>query len=94
MLGILDPVVRKDYEDGRRRQFEGIHKAKTEGKYQERQPHLKRRQHITNLLGSGHSYSETQELLSCSRHSLRRSPKNKHGPKPWLETNEIPSKGN
>jgi len=70
MLDMLAAVARKDYEDRRRRQFQGIHKAKTEGKYQGRQPDLKRRQHIASLLKSGHSYSEIQEILSCSRHLI------------------------
>ena len=70
MLDMLAAVARKDYEDRRRRQFQGIHKARTEGKYQGRQPDLKRRQHIASLLKSGHSYSEIQEMLSCSRHLI------------------------
>ena len=70
MLDMLAAVARKDYEDRRRRQLQGIHKAKTEGKYQGRQPDLKRRQHIASLLKSGHSYSEIQEMLSCSRHLI------------------------
>ena len=70
MLDMLAAVARKDYEDRRRRQFQGIHKAKTEGKYQGRQPDQKRRQHIASLLRSGHSYSEIQEMLSCSRHLI------------------------
>ena len=70
MLDMLAAVARKDYEDRRRRQFQGIHKAKTEGKYQGRQPDLKRRQHIASLLKSGLSYSEIQEMLSCSRHLI------------------------
>jgi len=70
MLDMLAAVARKDYEDRRRRQFQGIHKARTEGKYQGRQPDLKRRQHIASLLKSGHSYSEIQEILSCSRHLI------------------------
>jgi len=70
MLDMLAAVARKDYEDRLRRQFQGIHKAKTEGKYQGRQPDLKRRQHIASLLHSGHSYSEIQEMLSCSRHLI------------------------
>lgn len=70
MLDMLAAVARKDYEDRRRRQFQGIHKAKTEGKYQGRQPDLKRRQHIASLLRTGHSYSEIQDILGCSRHLI------------------------
>jgi DNA invertase Pin-like site-specific DNA recombinase len=36
MLDMLAAVARKDYEDRRRRQSEGIAKAKKEGKYRGR----------------------------------------------------------
>lgn len=70
MLDMLAAVARKDYEDRRRRQNQGINKARSEGKYQGRQPDLKRRQHITSLLRTGHSYSEIQDILGCSRHLI------------------------
>ncbi|OOE40050.1 resolvase [Salinivibrio kushneri] len=70
MLDMLAAVARKDYEDRRRRQNQGINKARSEGKYQGRQPDLKRRQHIASLLRSGHSYSEIQDILGCSRHLI------------------------
>ena len=38
MLDMLAAVARKDYEDRRRRQNQGIKKARSEGKYQGRQP--------------------------------------------------------
>ena len=63
MLDMLAAVARKDYEDeGRRRQNQGINKARSEGKYKGRQPDLKKRQHIASLLRSGHSYSEIQDI--------------------------------
>jgi len=37
LLDMLAAVARKDYEDRRRRQSEGIEKARTEGKYRGRQ---------------------------------------------------------
>lgn len=70
MLDMLAAVARKDYEDRRRRQAEGISKARLQGRYQGRQPDLKRRQHIASLLRSGHSYSEIQDILGCSRHLI------------------------
>lgn len=36
MLDMLAAIARKDYEDRRRRQSEGISKAKAEGKYRGR----------------------------------------------------------
>lgn len=70
MLDMLAAVARKDYEDRRRRQSQGIGKAKAEGKYRGRQPDIKRRQHVASLLRTGHSYSEIQEILGCSRHLI------------------------
>ncbi|NQZ03010.1 recombinase family protein [Idiomarina sp.] len=70
MLDMLAAVARKDYEDRRRRQNQGIKKARSEGKYQGRQPDLKRRHHIASLLRTGHSYSEIQDILGCSRHLI------------------------
>ncbi len=37
MMDMLAAIARKDYQDRRRRQAEGIHKAKEEGKYRGRQ---------------------------------------------------------
>lgn len=70
MLDMLAAVARKDYEDRRRRQSQGIGKARAEGKYRGRQPDTKRRQHVASLLRTGHSYSEIQEILGCSRHLI------------------------
>lgn len=70
MLDMLAAVARKDYEDRRRRQSQGIEKARVEGKYQGRKPDLKKRKHIAGLLSTGHSYSEIQDILRCSRHLI------------------------
>lgn len=37
LLDMLAAIARKDYEDRRRRQAEGISKAKSEGKYRDRE---------------------------------------------------------
>ena len=66
LLDMLAAVARKDYEDRRRRQQQGIAKARDEGKYRGRQKDEKKRQHIAQLLGTGHSYSVIQEMLGCS----------------------------
>lgn len=70
LLDMLAAVARKDYEDRRRRQMEGIKKAHTEGKYVGRKPDLIKRASIASLLAAGHSYSSIQELLGCSRHLI------------------------
>lgn len=76
MLDMLAAVARKDYDDRRRRQSQGIAKAKSDGKYNGRQLDLKRHQHIDSLLKTGHSYSDIQDMLGCSRHLIATISKN------------------
>ncbi|MCR4534518.1 recombinase family protein [Shewanella xiamenensis] len=76
MLDMLAAVARKDYDDRRRRQSQGIAKAKADGKYNGRQPDLKRHQHIASLLKTRHSYSDIQDMLGCSRHLIATISKN------------------
>ncbi len=78
LLDMLAAVARKDYEDRRRRQMQGIEKAQAEGKFVGRKPDLKRRASIASLLASGHSYSSIQELLGCSRHLIADVKKENH----------------
>ncbi len=70
LLDMLAAVARKDYEDRRRRQMQGIKKAQAEGKFVGRKPDLKKRTSIASLLASRHSYTSIQELLGCSRHLI------------------------
>lgn len=70
LLDMLAAVARKDYEDRRRRQMQGIEKAKAEGKFVGRKPDFKKRASIESLLKAKHSYSSIQELLGCSRHLI------------------------
>lgn len=70
LLDMLAAVARKDYEDRRRRQMQGIEKAKAEGKFIGRKPDLKKRASIASLLAVGQSYSSIQETLGCSRHLI------------------------
>lgn len=76
LLDMLAAVARKDYEDRRRRQMQGIEKAQAEGKFVGRKPDLKKRASIASLLAAGHSYSSIQDLLSCSRHLIADVKKN------------------
>lgn len=80
MLGMLAAVARKDYEDRRRRQSEGIAKAKMAGKYKGRTANLKRNENIAALLNAGKSYSDIVNLLGCSRSTI--SKVRKSAPKP------------
>ncbi|MEZ8088375.1 recombinase family protein [Vibrio sp. 1S139] len=49
MMDMLAAIARKDYQDRRRRQAEGITKAKEEGKYRGRQPNLELHEKIYQL---------------------------------------------
>jgi len=70
MLDMLAAISRKDYEDRRRRQEQGIVNAKAEGKYKGRPVNQKLHSHIRDLLEAGRSYSYIQEMLGCSRHTI------------------------
>ncbi|CAO4847653.1 MAG: Putative transposon Tn552 DNA-invertase bin3 [Holosporales bacterium] len=70
MLDMLAAVARKDYEDRRRRQAEGIAKAKKEGKYKGRTANVKRIENIATLLNAGKSYSDIVRILECSRSTI------------------------
>lgn len=63
MLDMLGAIARKDYEDRRRRQAQGIKTAKAEGKFKGRQPDLDRHERIRKLLAAGLSYSDIQATL-------------------------------
>ncbi len=67
MLDMLAAVVRKDYEDRRRRQMEGQAKAKADGKYIGRPENKRRNARIAAMLAAGTSYSAVQGATGCSR---------------------------
>lgn len=70
MLDILAATARKDYTDRRRRQADGVLKAKDQGKYKGRPLNVDLHKKIQSLLDVGKSYSEIQFLLGCSRHTI------------------------
>ena len=72
LLDMLAAVARKDYEDRRRRQFQGQAKAKAEGKYVGRPENAKRSAKIAAMLAAGRSYSDVQEAFGCSRATVAR----------------------
>jgi len=75
MLDMLAAIARKDYTDRRRRQKEGITKAKDEGKYKGRQTDEKKREVITALLAGGKSYSQIEASLGVSRSTIAKAAK-------------------
>lgn len=70
MIDLAAAMARDDYETRRKRQAQGIEKAKARGKYQGRKPDLKLRENIQLLLAEGKSWSQVQELLGCSRSTI------------------------
>lgn len=72
MLDILAAVARKDYEDRRRRQKQGIEKAKAEGRYKGRREDQNRNDAIVAMLQKGQSWSSIIDATRCSRSTLAR----------------------
>ena len=70
MIDLATAMARDDYETRRKRQAQGIEKAKALGKYQGRKPDLKLRENIQLLLNEGKSWSQVQALLGCSRSTI------------------------
>ena len=70
MIDLATAMARDDFETRRKRQAQGIEKAKALGKYQERKPDLKLRENIQLLLNEGKSWSQVQALLGCSRSTI------------------------
>ncbi|EMK8627197.1 recombinase family protein [Salmonella enterica subsp. enterica serovar Newport] len=73
MLDMLAAIARKDYEDRRRRQAEGICKAKAEGKYRGRVADAQKHELIRTLrLVNGKSLRETARLAGVSKMTVIR----------------------
>jgi DNA invertase Pin-like site-specific DNA recombinase len=70
MLDMLAAIARKDYEDRRRRQKEGIVKAKSEGRYLGRPSDVALQLKIEGLLSDKKSYDYIQHILGCSRTTI------------------------
>ena len=70
MLDMLAAIARKDYEDRRRRQSEGIAKAQREGKYRGRPKNKDLRRNIKALVKDGCSISEIVASLKCSNKTV------------------------
>ncbi|MCY1366481.1 putative transposon DNA-invertase [compost metagenome] len=72
LLDMLAAVARKDYEDRRRRQAQGIEKAKAQGAYKGRQVDAKLHRQITELLGDGKTVRGVASILGCSTSTVQR----------------------
>lgn len=67
MLDVLAAVARKDYDDRRRRQAEGVQRAKTAGLYKGRQENIDRNAAIERSLRLGQTWREIIIATGCSR---------------------------
>ena len=73
LLDMLAAIARRDYEQRRQRQTQGIEKAKAAGKYRGRQVDQMRYGAINRLLASGNSWSVVQKTVGCSRSTISKA---------------------
>ena len=73
MLDMLAAIARKDYEDRRRRQAQGIAKAKAEGRMKGRREDVERNKAIAEMLRRGQSWTSVIKATGCSRSTLSKS---------------------
>lgn len=79
LLDMLAAMARKDYEDRRRRQAQGIATAKTKGVYVGRPEDTERNEAILKMLRSGQSWNTILKATGCSRSTLARLAKRLSG---------------
>jgi len=72
MLDMLAAIARKDYDDRRRRQAQGIAKLKEVGGYRGRKPDDQRNAGIMQMLRRGDSWNTIIAATKCSRSTLSR----------------------
>ena len=75
LMDMLAAVARKDYEDRRRRQSEGIEQAKREGRYRGRPVNDALHTRITELRRHGLSIRKTAEIIGCGVSTVQRAEK-------------------
>ncbi|MGR9140740.1 recombinase family protein [Rhizobium leguminosarum] len=72
MLDVLAAIARKDYEDRRRRQSQGIAKAKEAGAYRGRPEDAKRNDAIMAMLRRGQTWESIRHATRCSNSTIAR----------------------
>lgn len=84
LLDTLAAMARKDYVDRRRRQEQGIKKAKSEGKYLGRKADTEKHASIIKLREAGSTINETAKIVGVSARTVVRvmEAHRKHGYQP------------
>jgi DNA invertase Pin-like site-specific DNA recombinase len=82
MLDMLAAVARKDYDDRRRRQAQGVAKAKAAGLYRGRPEDTDRNAGIAAMLRSGLSWTTIQRRLAVAGRRLQRPPSGRRSAEP------------
>ncbi|MEE3268667.1 MAG: recombinase family protein [Pseudomonadota bacterium] len=77
MLDMMAAIARKDYEQRRQRQAQGIAKAKQEGKYAGRPKDTAKRKRVAELLAAGFSVRKTADHANVSTYTVQNV--RKHG---------------
>lgn len=73
LLEMLAAIARKDYEDRRRRQAQGIANARAKGVYRGRPENTKRLREIGSLLAEGKSWNVVMRLTGASRATVAKA---------------------
>jgi DNA invertase Pin-like site-specific DNA recombinase len=77
LLDMLAAIAPKDYDDRRRRQAQGIARAKAEGRMKGRPENLERNQLIVQMLNKGCTWNEVIGATGASRSTLARLSKDR-----------------
>lgn len=72
MLDVLAAIARKDYDDRRRRQQQGIAAAKAQGLYRGRPENKERNEAILAMLRKGHKWEMISKATGCSTSTIAR----------------------
>lgn len=80
LLDMLAAIARKDYEDRRRRQMQGIARAKADGLYKGRPENREKNAAISALLKEGRTWRQIQALVPVSKATLAKLSKSTRKP--------------
>ncbi|EKF40584.1 resolvase [Nitratireductor indicus C115] len=80
MLDMLAAIARKDYVDRRRRQAQGIQKAKAAGAYRGRPEDTERNAALMDMLKRGQTWASIVKATGVSTSTLSRLPRHPYVP--------------